>query len=222
MFGLWGCKDSKKKNDSNYTTKTSKNALTDTIRKYPGCVIYEIKNSDSDDILNWSIEPTNLKLIPDDENHYLAKAQIIDKKQNVEDGFINLSTPERIADYVIYDLENPKSDRLYGLKNKDVIPAVASDCFGLYELYYSKNAPDLGLKTLIEGLELSDQKSVIAEDIAYILRDENRLNEALEYFLISTKYEPSSEFIFGEIEDIYRAQGNEVKAKEYKSKFGNY
>jgi tetratricopeptide (TPR) repeat protein len=119
-------------------------------------------------------------------------------------------------------LDNPKFNQSYELENKDIIPAVASDCFGLYELYYSKISPESGLKVLKDGLKLSKQKSVIAEDIGYILRDEGRLEEALEYFIISTNHEPSSEHIYGEIEDIYRAQGNEEKANEYKTKFENY
>ena len=217
LLGIFGCQ--KKRNKKESSSEKSQILLFQTINQNPECLIYEITNSDSENPLHWSIHPTDLKLTPDNENHYLVKAQIIDSEKNIETGFINLSTPERIADYVIYDLKNPKSAGIYELKAKEVIPAVASDCFGSYELYYSKNAPQIGLQTLKEGLNLSNQKSVIAEDIAYILRDENRLEEALEYFLISTKYDSSSEYILGEIEDIYRTQNNDVKANEYKSKF---
>jgi tetratricopeptide (TPR) repeat protein len=218
LFGLFGCT----KNNNKTSSEKRQSLLLETINQHPQCVIYEITNSASDNPLNWSIKPTDLKLIPNNENHYLVKAQIIDSEKNIETGFINLSTPERISDYVIHNLDAPKFNRPYELKDKDVIPAVASDCFGVYELYYSKISPNSGIKTLKEGLELSQQKSVIAEDIAYILRDENRLDEALKYFLISTENEPSSEYIYGEIANIYRAQGNEAKANEYKTKFENY
>jgi len=220
LFGLFGCKN--KKTESNTSTENKESMLIETIRKNPECVIYEITNSDSRTPLQWSIKPTNLQLIPNNENHYLVKAQIIDSEKNIETGFINISTPERISDYVIHHMDDPTFNRPYELNEKDIIPAVASDCFGLYELYYSKHLPNEGLKTLKHGLELSNQKSVIAEDIAYILRDENRLVEALEYFIISTEHEPSSEYIYGEIEDIYRIQGDEAKANEYKLKFEQF
>lgn len=220
LFGLFGCKD--KNNKTETTSKTKNYSVIETIKKNPQSLIYEITNSDSDNPLNWEIRPTELKLIPNNENHYLVKARIIDSDKNIEVGYINLSTPERISDYVIHNMEDPKFNGFHELKNNDIIPAVASDCFGLYELYYSKTSPNSGLEILKDGLTLSEQKSVIAEDIGYILRDEGRLDEALEYFIISTNHEPSSEYIYGEIEDIYRAQGNEEKANEYKSEFENY
>lgn len=217
MLGLFGCKDGNKKNDS----KTGKEAfaLIDTIKKYPDCKIFNINNSDDENSLKWKIQPTSLQIIPDEEGHFLVKAKIIDNQQLEESGYINLSTPERIADYVIYNFNNPQFDNIYELKGKDVIPTVASDCFGLYELYYSKNNPDIGIEILKSGLDKSHQKNVIAEDLGYILRDENRLEEALEYFLISEQNEPSSEYIYSEIEGIYHSLGNDEKAEEYKLKF---
>lgn len=100
--------------------------------------------------MQWVITPTEFKLIPNIEGHFLVTADIIDQDENVTKGFINLITPERVADYVIYDLNNPKFSGVYELKNKDIIPSVASDCFGTYELYYSKNNPEIGLDILRE------------------------------------------------------------------------
>lgn len=219
MFGLFGCSDKKQKKNS--TKEEPVSTLMDSIKKYPNCKIFKVENSNGS-LLQWAITPTELKIIPHSEAHFLVIADIIDKNKSKSKGYINLNTPERIADYVIYDLDNPKVCGIYDLKEKEVIPSVASDCFGLYEMYYSKFDPEIGIETLKKGLELSTEKSVIAEDIGYILRDENRLNDALKYFLISEKLKPSSEYILGEIEDIYKSQGNEKKAEEYRVKFEQY
>lgn len=193
--------------------------LIDSIRENPNCEIYKILHSDVENPLKWTIEPTSLQIIPEGEGHYLVKALIIDKTKSYETGYINLCTPERISDFVIFNLDNPKYSGVYDLENRNVIPAVASDCFGSYELFYARNNPELGIEVLKKGLHISRFKNVIAEDLGYILRDEGRELEALEYFLISEKNVPSSEYIFSEIEAIYRALGNTKKVDEYKDKF---
>lgn len=193
--------------------------LVNTIRENPDCEIYTILDSDNENLLKWRIKPTTLQIIPKSEGHYLVTALIIDKTGSYQTGYINLSTPERIADYVIFDLNNSQYSEISNLTGKNVIPAVASDCFGVYELYYSRNNPEFGIEILKKGLKISKDKSIIAEDLGYILRDEGREKEALEYFLISIENGSSSEFIFGEIENIYRSLGNNEKANEYKAKF---
>ena len=120
--------------------------LIDVIEQNLECKIFNIKNSESENPLNWLVEPTELELIPYNDGHYLVKASIIGVNKTVETGFINLITPERIVDYVIYDLKKPKFSSIHEFVDKDVIPAVASDCYGWYELYYSKKNPPLGLR----------------------------------------------------------------------------
>ncbi len=192
--------------------------LINTIQANPDCGIFEILNSDNDNPIEWEIKPTTLQLIPNGEGNYLTKAYRIEKNGLYKSAYINVSTPERIIDFVIYDLKKPSYSYTYNSINIEVIPAVASDCFGSYEVYYSRNNPDLSIEVLKQGLEISKEKNVIAEDLGYILRDEDRPKEALKYFLISEEYGASSEFILGEIERIYRILGSNEKADEYKLK----
>ena len=214
VFGLIGCNYSKKKE----SMEKPISKLINTIQANPDCGIFEILNSDNDNPIEWEIKPTTLQLIPNGEGHYLTKAYRIEKNGLYKSAYINVSTPERIIDFVIYDLKKPSYSYAYNSINIEVIPAVASDCFGSYEVYYSRNNPDLSIEVLKQGLEISKEKNVIAEDLGYILRDEDRPKEALKYFLISEEYGASSKFILGEIERIYRILGSKEKADEYKLK----
>ena len=216
IFGLIGCNFKKKKDNLNKEKPTSE--LIDIIGNNSDCGIYEILNSESENPIEWTIKPTTLQIIPKGEGHYLVKAYRIEKTGIYNSAYINVSTPERIVDFVIYNLEKPQYSDAYGSIDIEVIPAIASDCFGSYEVYYSRYNPELSVKVLKEGLEKSKEKNVIAEDLGYILSDENRHKEALNYFLISEKNGASSEFIIEEIENIYRTLGNIEKAEYYKLK----
>ncbi len=196
--------------------------IKDIVTKKTDVNIFTVVKEKSDNPLDWKIKTRKDKLIPDTEAHCIVRAKMIDKEKNVSDCFINISLPERIVDYVIYQtdlgLEYKES---YELADKDVIPAVASEAFGDYELYYSKNAPDVGIEILRQSLNLTEDPSVIAEDLGYILRDENRHQEAIDAFLISEEHGVSSEYIFKEISDLYAKIGNDEKSKEYDEKSGD-
>ena len=181
--------------------------------------ICSVTDDDNDNLLNWEIEPTDLELIPDEEGHYIviAKQTLLDK---TVDCYIDLITPERIAENVIKLDTKGKvmAESIYDQENT-VIPAVASDCFGIYELYYSKENPQIGIDILKAGLVKSDLKTVIAEDLGYIYRDENRIDEAIDSFLISEKNNPSSEYIYQELAQLYGQLDNKAKEQEYLQKF---
>lgn len=136
------------------------------------------------------------------------------------DCYMDLITPERTAENVIRLDSNGKVivESIYDQENS-VIPAVASDCMGFYELYYSKENSQIGIDILKAGLLKSDSKTVIAEDLGYIYRDENRIDEAIESFLISERTIPTSEFIFQELAQLYGQLGNKTKEQEYQKKF---
>jgi len=127
--------------------------------------------------------------------------------------------PERIADYA-YFLESGHLRRLYLHEVEgEVISAVAIDAFGLYELFYSRTAPDLGVEVLRAGLDASPHKAFMAEDLGYILRDEERYAEAADAFQLSVEEGPSSPFIFAELAGCYRQLGDQEKAQAYQERF---
>lgn len=66
---------------------------------------------------------------------------------------------------------------------------------------------------------MSTNKNVVAEDLGYILRDEGRVEEAIEAFKISEENGPSSEYSYWELAGLYDQLGEEEKQMEYKQKF---
>ncbi len=191
--------------------------IKDIVDKKTDVYIFEVVKEKSDNPLDWKIKPRYEKLIPDTEAHCILRAKMIDSDKNVSDCFINLSLPERIVDYVIYQTNNGlKYNEFYELTDKDVIPAIASEAFGVYELYYSKNNPEIGISILKDGLGSSKEPTAIAEDLGYILRDENRSIESIQAFLISLCSEPSSEFVNSEIKPLFES-AQENNFSEYSS-----
>ena len=181
--------------------------------------IFLVTNDDKDNELDWPIEPTDFELIPDEEETFFVKAKQVYKDKTV-DCFLSIVTPERIADFVIkLDKNNKAIVESFSDQENSIIPVVASDCFGDYELYYSKENPQFGIDILKDGLTKSTTQNVIAEDLGYILRDEERTQEAIEAFLISEQNEPSSEYIYGELAKLYEQLGQTEKQLEYEKKY---
>lgn len=147
---------------------------------------------------------------------------MIDSDKAVQECFINISLPERTVDFIIFMTPNGLVfNEIYELTGIDVIPAIASEVHGEYELYYTKNNPEVGIQVLEQGLELTPIPSAIAEDLGYILRDEKRYKESIDAFLISEKHGTSSVYIFKEIRDLYFQINNKVKTDEYSKKIKN-
>jgi tetratricopeptide (TPR) repeat protein len=182
--------------------------------------IFKLIDDSNDNGLLWKIESTDLKLIPgEDDETYIVKAyQVL--PDSLKECFLSIVTPEMVPEMVVLKNEETGEINLEDFNeiNYEVIPAVASDCYGNYELYYSKINPQIGINVLKDGLKISDEKTSIAEDLGYILRDENRDEEAIEAFLISEETEPSSNYTFHELIELYKKIGNSEKELEYTKK----
>ncbi len=195
---------------------TSETRIKDLVLKETDIYLFDVVKEESDNPIDWLIKPRTEKLIPDTEAHCIVRAKMIDSDKTMTDCFINISLPERIVDFVIFMTDKGLDfKQLYELTGQDVIPAIASEAYGVYELYYSKNNPNVGIEILKQGLSLSNEPSVIAEDLGYILRDENRFQEAIEAFLISEKHGVTNNYIYQEIRDLYIQLNNMEKANEY-------
>lgn len=179
--------------------------------------VFVVINQDDEDELNWTIEPTGFDLIPEEENFYYVKAYQV-SPDNTSDCYIGILTPERIAETVVKRGTSGQivTESIYD-QEQTVIPAVASDCFGDYELFYAKENPQIGIGVLKDGLEKAINKNIVAEDLGYILRDEERIEEAIEAFKTSEQEGPSSDYIYLELSRLYRDIGqtdNELKYKQ--------
>jgi tetratricopeptide (TPR) repeat protein len=181
--------------------------------------VFIVTEQDDDNELNWTVEPTDYELIPEEENYYFVKAYEVSQNGKT-DCYIGVMTPERIAEVVIKQNSNGQTEieSIYD-QEKSIIPAIASDCFGDYELFYSKENPQLGIDILKSAITKATNKNVVAEDLGYILRDEGRVKEAIEAFKISEENGPSSEYTFLELAGLYEQLGQLDKQTEYRQKY---
>ncbi len=181
--------------------------------------VFVVTDQDDENQLNWILEPTAFALIPDDEGFYFVAAKEVSATEMV-DCFIGISTPERFVDYVVKQSRNGVV-RIEGDYDQIhlAIPSIAAECYGDYELFYAKENPQVGIDILKEGLLLAVNKSTVASDLGYILRDEGRFAEAIEAFLIAEEAEPSSFYTFWELSELYGAIGQPDKQHAYKEKF---
>jgi len=181
--------------------------------------IFMVIDGSADDELDWTIEPTDHELIPDDENLYITKAKQVSADDTL-DCYMEIVTPERIAGTVIKKDSKGQvvSENIYDQK-QSMIPAVASECYGDYNLFYSKENPEIGIDILKNGLHKAKNKNIVSQDLGYILRDENRTTEAIEAFKISEEFGPSSEYIFLELSRLYKRLGLDDKRAEYEDRF---
>jgi tetratricopeptide (TPR) repeat protein len=181
--------------------------------------VFVVTNQGDDNELNWTIESTAFELLPEEENTYFVKAIQV-SSDSTTDCYIGIVTPERIAETVIKRNEKGQTmiESIYD-QERTTIPAIASDCFGVYELFYAKENPQIGIDILKNALTKATNKNVVAEDLGYILRDEGRVEEAIEAFKISEEFGPSSEYTYWELSELYGKLGHAEKQAAYKQKY---
>lgn len=181
--------------------------------------VFVVTDQDDENEHNWTIEPTDFELIPEEGNIYYVKALKV-SAINTTDCYIEIITPERIAEAVIIKSNDGQGifESIYD-QEESIIPAIASDCYGVYELFYAKENPQVGIDILRHGLAKATNKNVVADDLGYILRDEGRIEEAIEAFKISEEFEPSSAYTYWELSYLYGELGQKDKQTEYKQKY---
>jgi tetratricopeptide (TPR) repeat protein len=181
--------------------------------------VFVVTNQDDDNEINWIIESTTFELLPEEKNVYFVKAIQV-SHDNTTDCYIGIVTPERIAETVITrDAEGQATIESIYDQERTTIPAIASECFGDYELFYAKENPQIGIDILKIALSKATNKHVVAEDLGYILRDEGRIEEAIEAFKISEDFGPSSEYTYWELSGLYEQLGDTEKQYAYKQKY---
>jgi hypothetical protein len=170
---------------------------------------------------NWQLEPLQTDLLSDTEadGYHVMKALNVLPDGMIHECYIDMNLPERISDYAFFVEDGSLRFGYHHEFPGEILPAVALDCFGLYELFYSKARPQLGIDILKRGLAIAKRKHYIAEDLGYIFRDERRFREAAEMFKIAVEEGPSSYFIYGELAGAYAELGDSANEKKYSAMF---
>jgi tetratricopeptide (TPR) repeat protein len=181
--------------------------------------IFVVIDSSPDNELDWIIEPTPFELIPDEENTYYVKGKQV-SETSITDCIIGIEMPDRIAESVLkLNKDGQVIVESIVYQYDSVIAAMASESYGDYYLYYSIENPQIGIDILTTGMAKATNKAAMAEDLAYIFREEGRLEEAIEYFQFSEQAGPSSVYIYRELFLLYKQLGQADKESYYHQKF---
>lgn len=195
--------------------------LIQAIAKNPTVNAFRRVRRGSDNVRDWQFEPSPGDVVAnaDRDGFYVIAAMNIISERDVCRCYMDVSLPERINDYAYLiagdELRYDQARKFEG----EIIPAIAIDGFGVYDLFYSRIAPELGIGVLKRGLAASKRKHFIAEDLGYIFRDEGRYREAAEMFQLAADEEVSSYFIYGELAQMYGKIGEAEKQKKYAELF---
>jgi hypothetical protein len=195
--------------------------LIDALAQHPDISIFAVLDSDADDKSQWDVRPIDASVLTESEEHnfFIVKAKNIRPDGAVADCYIDICLPERTSDYA-YFLRGDRVDvHEHYEVDGDIICAVPIDCCGVYDLFYSKLLPNIGIEILKQGLVASPHQAYIAEDLGYIFRDERRFAEAAEMFQIAVDAKPSSCFIYDELAGCYDEIDRSEKADRYRAMF---
>ena len=179
----------------------------------PCAAIFRV-DSAGDEFQNWNLEPISTSTLRESDGFFLVRGCIIRDVIETESCFIDLCMPERVSSYVYVVAETGVTRSYhYELNGAEVVSAVAVESFGDYELFYSRKQPNVGINVLRKGLAAAVNKAAIANDLGYLLRDENRFNESIEAFSITIQAGPPSEFTLIERAKLLDAVGKRTEAE---------
>jgi len=199
-----------------------KTNLLDALISFQDVWIFRVDDTRKQNFRNWMVVPLLQQRVLENKDDpfltgfYLIRAFQIFPSGEVVNCYIDLSMPERISDYT-YFCNGQSVTRKFPHECKgEIISGVPIDSVGIYDLFYSRNKPEIGISVLRDGLIRAKRKGCIAEDLGYILRDEGRLKEAIEAFNISVTEGPSSEYIYHELAELYEQLGDLEQTKEFR------
>lgn len=172
-----------------------------------------VAHSSTQPFSQWLVTTYDELTIPATQGFFIVSALLVTGPDEKSACFLDVTMPERIADYA-YFVEHGRVRRCPVHQcNGDVIPAVGIEAYGNYELFYSKRDPRVGIAVLRNALSVARDKGPIAEDLGYILRDEGRPHEAIQAFSTAIAGGPSSDYIYSERGRLYEQIGDWENAK---------
>lgn len=193
--------------------------LQEAIETHPEVRIFRVVDSDADEKSEWEAQIADAPVLSQEDGFFILKAKNILPDGAIQDCYVDVSMPERISDYGYQIRGGVLEARYHHEFQGEIICAVPISSFGVYELFYSKKKPEIGIEILKSGIHSSTKKAAIAEDLGYILRDEGRFAEAAEAFEMAAQEGPSSYFIYGELAGCYDETGNKMLADKYRQMF---
>ena len=154
------------------------------------------------------------------EGSFLVAGKVVTKEEASQDCYLEVILPERICEFCFLLVDGEvvrKRGRHVG--DGTAIPAIAIEKFGVPQLFYAKENPSVGIAVLERGLKQARAKKDIAYDLAVLLRQEKRNEEAIEAFSICLKEAPESVIacsLYQQRWQLYTAIGEVERAAEDK------
>lgn len=195
--------------------------LIEAITTNPNAKAFRRVKGNGDDPCAWQFDAIVGDVVVESgqSGFYILGATNVLADHQIRRCYMDISLPERINDYAyFFERDELRYDRTRNFEG-EIIPAIAINCFGFYELFYSKTLPEIGIEVLKRGLAASKRKHVIAQDLGYIFRDEGRYREAAEMFQLAVDEEVSSYFVYDELAQAYGKIGDLEKQAKYAEVF---
>lgn len=188
-------------------------------------VLADIEDDDWDRLEEWELKslegPT---LAPEDvegdfQGLFIIAAQLVTAEAVPQTCYLDLVLPERIADrHFVQEGGSIVWRRGRSVPDGTVIPAIGIEKFGNYTLFFAKENPSAGIEVLKNALPNARHRDCLAYDLAHLLRDQKRYEEAIDAFSIVVETSHPAEIspilhsLYRERARLYAAIGQPNKA----------
>jgi tetratricopeptide (TPR) repeat protein len=152
------------------------------------------------------------------EGVFIVAGKVVSQTGPILDCYLDIVLPERICEHsFLQDGEEIRRSRGRRLAQGTAVPAIAIEQFGVPQLFLAKENPTFGIQVLRNGLSLAREKRNIAYDLAALLRDGKKFEEAIEAYSIFLEEDPTANIadsIYQQRSLLYDSIGRHDKAKE--------
>jgi len=151
---------------------------------------------------------------------FIIAAQLVTAESQPQPCYLDLVLPERIAEHhFVQDSLSLTRGRGRRVRNGTVIPAIGIEKLGNSALFFAKENPSAGIDVLKSGLPVARHRDYLAYDLAFLLRDQKRYEEAIDAFSIVIEESQPAEIspilhsLYRERARLYAAIGQPEKAE---------
>ena len=181
---------------------------------------------DGDDYRDWDLEPLLGPTLAKEyvqgpfEGLFIIAGKVVTESGPILDCYLDIVLPERICENCfLQDGDRIERRRGRRVDQGTAVPTIAIEQFGVPQLFLAKENPAFGIEVLRRGLNLAREKRNIAYDLAVLLRDSKRFEEAIEAYSIFLEEDPTANIahsIYQQRSLLYDVIGQHDKAKEDK------
>jgi len=187
----------------------------------------EYWEEDWDNFGAWDLQPlTGQTLAPEDvdgpfEGLFIIAAQLVTADAAPQPCYLDLVLPERIVEhYFLQTAGRITRGRGRRVLNGTMIPSIGIEKLGDYTLFFAKEDPSAGINVLTSGINKCHRKEYLADDLAHLLRDQKRYEEAIDAFSIvlseahNAEILPIVDSLYKQRAQLYAAIGQSDQAEE--------